>query len=117
MMYQNTEHPDYDLEMELLATIPPEPGCVSLKALCADFGMTKLEEIYSLIRSINKGRKILVTANNNSVDDGNGKTKPKASKDAKSRGCRVVFVSATEWAHAKKRATEYWERVYKTTPA
>ena len=92
VMIMNTEHPKFDIAMELLCSLPLAPVYVSMKDLAADLGLTKQREVRDLIDQLEqKGIGVITT------------TDPR-------RG-RVACISESDWKRAQVLGREYWEAV------
>ena len=88
-MYQNREHPMWDEAMEILCTIPKEPGCVLLHLLAKDFDMagTYLDLIILTPKSVGVRR-------------------------CKDRGHSAVAIVPAQWIKVQIQCDHYWRTVY-----
>ena len=51
-MYLHTSHPHYSAEMELLASLPPEPGVANAKLLARDMGLHLTRDIRAMVKRL-----------------------------------------------------------------
>lgn len=52
MIVLPTKHPGFDLDMEILCSIPVEPGSVSLRDLAIDFALGSVQNVRSRIENL-----------------------------------------------------------------
>lgn len=94
-MHLNRQAPEFDLAMELLCSLPPEPAYVPIRELAADLGLGFTREVRHLISDLRlRGYEVETLR----TCDGNG--------------CRLA---ARGWAKAQAAAAAYWDRVYGST--
>ena len=92
-MYQNTEHPEHDADMELLCSLPVEPAGVTLDSLCKDFGLRLQHDMHAMCHRLrDHGFRV-------SISNWLGKGRVMAIEK---KGSREAFAAANN----------YWKTVY-----
>ena len=93
-LYMASSHPHFSLADEILVTVPPEPAYAEMNDMCADFGLLNQRMIYHAIEKLLVAGIVIETKN---LGHGGG---------------RIAFVEDSCWLQARRRATEYWDKVY-----
>ena len=92
-VWMNRTSPSFDLDMEILATIPPDPSSVSLSAMTEDFNLEDQSEVRTIIERLRDDKNFGVYTGN---------------RNAK----RVAFISEDGWEKVLRRSQAYWDKVY-----
>jgi hypothetical protein len=88
------KHPKFDMDMEVLCSLPKEPNGVPMKMLCQDMGFELHAEANKCFENINKRFGVSIRAVN--TDDFG----------------RCVYVPYQHWAAVQAIGNEYWQQVH-----
>lgn len=93
-MEMNLTHPKFNLEMELLASVPRWPAAVPIQSLVADLKLERQAQVRSLAANL-KTRHRVVTEIAHGDNGGN-----------------VISIAAKDWPKARTIAESYMAEVY-----
>ena len=87
----------FDLAMELLCTVPCEPGYIKVSNVIADFPIEKYPDLVALVTTLAERRYYVEL-----------RTAPKPSTI---KG-QVLFIHKCNWPVCEQAAERYWQNVY-----